>query len=71
MSSVLIGYNVKIIISRREKKLTMGFFLHQGFAGGFWFSSSTPLATVFPRRQTLLSFPKNTSEKIRKIRIRS
>jgi hypothetical protein len=30
MSSVLIGYNVKIIISRREKKLTKGFFYIRG-----------------------------------------
>jgi len=30
MSSVLIGYNVKIIISRREKKLTTGFFSIRG-----------------------------------------
>jgi hypothetical protein len=71
MSSVLIGYNVKIIISRREKKLTTGFFSIRSSGGELDVSIGTPLATVFLHRVNPIFSKKNPLEKLVKIRIRS
>lgn len=63
MSSVLIGYNVKIIISRREKKLTTGFF-SIGVREENWMSPSVHLGRRCSSIEWILFFPKKPLGKI-------
>jgi hypothetical protein len=59
MSSVLIGYNVKIIISRREKKLTKGFFYIRGLLEDSGSPAAHRRRRCFSIEQ-ILFFPKKT-----------